>query len=105
MVTAPLAVNEEVESVRLIAAAPDVPVEKSMVEHCAAYPVGMVTVIFELMVTESAAPGTDNPPQVAVLFQAPETEAILAAAWAGMAGRAASPSNTIMMTATNFAVD
>jgi hypothetical protein len=38
-----------------------------------------VTVIPSLMVTASPDPGTDNPPQVAVLLQSPDTEAILAA--------------------------
>jgi hypothetical protein len=51
-----------------------------MFVHTAAYPEGMVTVIPELMITESAATGTADPPHVAVLLQAPDTEAVLVAA-------------------------
>jgi hypothetical protein len=80
MVTAPLAANEDVESVRLMAAAPEVPVVKSMLVHSAAYPEGMVTVIPELMITESVASGKADPPHVAVIFQAPDTEAVFVAA-------------------------
>ena len=97
MVTAPLGVNDAVASARLIAAAPTVPVVKSIVVHCAAYPDGTVTVIPELIVTESAEPGTDEPPHVAVLLQLPLTEAILAAA-AALSTKTAENANTAIRT-------
>lgn len=45
-----------------------------------------VTVIPELIVTLSPATGTDCPPQVAVLFQSPVTEAVLFASGASAGG-------------------
>jgi hypothetical protein len=44
-----------------------------------------VTITPLLMVTVSPATGTGFPPHVAVLLQLPVTEAVLAAAWAGVA--------------------
>lgn len=53
-----------------------------------------VTPLF--MMISSAAPGTEAPPQVAVLFQFPETVAVLVAACAGITGKAANMSMTII---------
>jgi hypothetical protein len=47
--------------------------------HCA-FAILTVTVIPALILTSSAEVGTDAPPQVAVLLQLPETEAVLMAA-------------------------
>ena len=79
MVTAPLAVRDDVLVARTMEA-DALPLVKLIVVHRAAYPSGTVTVMPPLMVTESAAPGTDEPPQVFVLFQSPDTLAVLGAA-------------------------
>ena len=79
IVTAPLAVNDAVASASVIVEAPAL-VEKAIVVHCAAYPEGTVTVTNAPIVTESDDPGMEDPPHVAVLFQAPVTLAVLAAA-------------------------
>jgi hypothetical protein len=57
-------------------------VVKLIVLHSAVYPAGMVTVTPALLVTVSPATGTDAPPQVAVLFQSPDTLAARDAAFA-----------------------
>src|SRR4030042_2915746 len=54
-----------------------------MLAHSAA--VSTVTITPLLIVTVSPATGTGDPPQVAVSLQLPVTEAVLAAAWAGIA--------------------
>ena len=59
-----------------------VAVERKVIEAQAASAV-TVTVTPLLMVTASPATGTDEPPQVAVLFQLPLTEAVFAAAMTG----------------------
>jgi microcystin-dependent protein len=60
---------------------PTVPVLRNVTEEHAASAV-TVTVMPSLMVTVSPATGTAEPPHVAVAFQAPVTEAVLAAALA-----------------------
>jgi hypothetical protein len=63
-----------------------------------------VTVTPLFMVTSSPAPGTEKPPQVTVLFQFPETEAVLGDACAGTTGEAASASITIISANDNFEI-
>jgi hypothetical protein len=60
-----------------------------------------------LIVTVSPATGTEDPPQVAVLFQLPVTDAVLAAAQAGEAlakRRPAAPRNAISKVEKNFVI-
>lgn len=79
-VTAPLAVNDAVASARFIEDVAVVATAKVMLVQASARPLATVTVMPLLMVTVSAATGNDKPPQVAVLFQLPDTLATLAAA-------------------------
>jgi len=82
MVMAPDTLRMLVPSVRVIPLLAPLPAGALTVMEvqAAVYALGTVTVMPELTVTVSPLIGTLDPPQVAVLFQLPVTEAVLAAA-------------------------
>lgn len=75
-VTAPETVKDGLPELAKVKIPVAFPLLLTCKEEQAALVTFTVTVIPELIVTASAEVGTDDPPQVAVLFQLPETVAV-----------------------------